>query len=340
MPDAARSSDYFLNASTGVFKDNTSNAITPQMLRDFTVSAYQPQLVNPGGRLTLTTLTPVTTTDVTGATTIYYTPFIHNVIGVFDGTSWKQYTFSELSLALGTLTSGKNYDVFVYDNAGTLTLKLGPAWSTDTARGTGAGTTELVLQDGVYVNNVSITSGPGAKAGRYLGTIRTTSTTTTEDSFGGASQSGGKRFVWNAYNRIIRHAAVIDTTNSWNYTTATWRQANGATGNKVEYVYGLNIETVTAQVTHQASNSPSAVDVATGIGVDATNANSAKVFGNVGQTPMSNRASLQADYRGFPGLGYHYLAWLEISAASGTSTWYGDNGSTFFQTGLQAQFKG
>ena len=36
--------------------------------------------VSPGGRLTLTSGTPVTTSDVTSATTIYYTPAVHNII--------------------------------------------------------------------------------------------------------------------------------------------------------------------------------------------------------------------------------------------------------------------
>lgn len=76
-----------------------------------------------GGRLTLTSGTPVTTADVTAAGTLYYTPYLHNRIGVYDGTRWKIYAFSEISLALA-VTSGYLYDVFVYDNAGTLTLEI------------------------------------------------------------------------------------------------------------------------------------------------------------------------------------------------------------------------
>lgn len=290
------------------------------------------------GRLTLTSGTAVTTTDVTGATSIYFTPFNGNGVSLWDGFCWRAYQFSELTLALGTLTSGANYDVFLYDNAGTLTLKAGPAWTSDTGRGTGAGTTELALVDGVYVNNVAITSGPAAKCGRYLGTFRTTSTGRTEDSYGGASQSGGKRFLWNMYNRVPRSIAVIDTTDSWTYTTATWRSANGASGNKVEYVCGLSLEVVEADVCHMSAASPGPTAVSSGVGVDSTSSNSAQ---QRCPSPASfNAAPITSNYQGFPGIGYHFLQWLEISAASGTTTWYGDNGSTYIQTGLHARVWG
>lgn len=56
------------------------------------------------------------------STTIRYSPYTHNRIFIFDGTRWKAYTFSELSLAV-TCTAGYSYDVFVYDNSGTPTLE-------------------------------------------------------------------------------------------------------------------------------------------------------------------------------------------------------------------------
>ena len=49
------------------------------------------------------------------------------------------------SLALGTLTSGKNYDVFGYVSGGALTLES-LVWTSDTARATA-----VTLQDGRYL---------------------------------------------------------------------------------------------------------------------------------------------------------------------------------------------
>jgi hypothetical protein len=39
-------------------------------------------------------------------------------------------------------------------------------------------------------------------------------------------------------------------------------------------------------------------------------------------------------YNGIPTVGYHYFQALEISAASGTTTWYGDDGTTYVLNGI------
>lgn len=73
------------------------------------------------GRLTLTTAVPVTTSDVTGAGTVYFTPWRGNVVSIFDGADWQPYSFAELNVALSGLTSGKNYDVVTYRGVSTPT---------------------------------------------------------------------------------------------------------------------------------------------------------------------------------------------------------------------------
>jgi hypothetical protein len=67
------------------------------------------------GRLTLTTGVPVTTSDVTGATTIYFTALDGFRIGLYDGTiNWNVIVpNADLSLALGTLVNNTNYDIFI-----------------------------------------------------------------------------------------------------------------------------------------------------------------------------------------------------------------------------------
>src|SRR6185369_10519211 len=96
----------------------------------------------------------------------------------------------------------------------TVTLELSAAWASDTAR-----TDSLTTLDGVLVKNSDPTR-------RLVGTIRTTGTTTTEDS-------AAKRFVWNAHNQVPRTLKnATETADSWNYTTATWRQANANAANQ------------------------------------------------------------------------------------------------------------
>lgn len=63
------------------------------------------------GRLTLTTLEPITVGDVTTATILYFTPYMGDKIALYDGAAWKLDTFSEISIELtdpqtGTTTNG------------------------------------------------------------------------------------------------------------------------------------------------------------------------------------------------------------------------------------------
>lgn len=259
-----------------------------------------------GFRLTLTTAVPVTTSDVTGATTIYLTPYIGAQIALYDGSSaWAYKTSAEVSLAIGTLTSGKNYDVFAYLSGGNLTLEA-VAWTNDTTRATA-----ITMQDGVYVKS-------GTTTKRYVGTFRTTSTTTTEDS-------AAKRFLWNASNRVSRVMAVPHTTDNYTYSTATWRQANADSANQLAYVDGLCVSHVYAQGRILAGGSAGTQDAHVGIGLDSTSANSGGMAGG-GATNNVNLPGYSM-YRGYPGIGYHYLALLERGHGSGTQAWWGDAGA-------------
>lgn len=138
----------------------------------------------PQGRLTLASATPVMTAAQTAKTVVYYTPYVGNQVPLYDGSStFNMATFAELSNDLTQSATGKagpaaattnsNYDFFVWDDAGTKRLTRGPLWTSDTARGTGAGTTELQRVNGIWTNKVAITNGPAAGMGTYVGTIRT-----------------------------------------------------------------------------------------------------------------------------------------------------------------------
>jgi hypothetical protein len=285
---------------------------------------FNPSICN--GRLTLESGVPISTTDQTAKTSVYFTPYGGNRIAIYDGTRWELYTFSELTLALGTLTSDKNYDVFIYDNAGTLTLELSSAWTNDTTRADA-----LALQDGIPVKS-------GATTRRHLGTIRTTSTTTTEDSGGGTTtQVGGKRFLWNRYNQVPRQLEVFDATDSWSYTTGTWRVANGATAptNCVEYVVGdaaTLVEVKSLSVASLSSNS--ARTASGGVGLDASTPSGFYTSGYNLNTSI--HALMIGRYRGYPGLGYHYLSWLEYGP-DGNCSFTGEvAASTPRKTGLLA----
>lgn len=271
------------------------------------------------GRLTLTSGTPVTTTDVTGAGTIYYTPFRGNRIATYSGSAWSVSTFTELSLAL-TLTSGKPYDVFVYDNSGTPALEV-LVWTNDTTRATA-----LTTQDGVLVKS-------GATTRRYVGTIYASGLNTTEDSF-------AKRYVWNYYNRVKRPMRVLEATNSWTYSTNSFRQANNAAANQLDFVYGFVEDSVSAFVVANASGSAGGTQAWSSIGYDSTTVADAGTLSNA-QYPQNAGFPMpvNAELTKLPAVGRHTLVWLEKGNAA-TVTWYGDNGSDGTQSGIHGFING
>ncbi len=278
------------------------------------------------GRLSLTTGTPITAADVTAATTLYFTPFRGNRIELYSGAAWVTRAFSELSLSLAGFAADTNFDVFAFDNSGTVALET-LAWTNATTRAT-----VLLLQEGVYVKS-------GATTRRYLGTFRTTGTIgQTEDSF-------AKRFLWNCYHRVRRGLRVRDTTSTWTYTTSTWRQANGAGGNQLAVVVGLAEVELEAAVLAHVKNATVGISFHAGIGEDSTSAPATNCLVGAGMSyTAAHDIQLTASLRTRPAVGYHYYAWLEISAAVGTSFWMGryDSGSggPFTQSGISGSIEG
>lgn len=260
-------------------------------------------------RMTLTSGTAITTTDVTAATSIYLTPFKGNRLSLYDGSKWVEYTLTEKTLSLSGLAATTPHDVFVYESGGVLTLEA-VAWTNDTTRATA-----LAYQDGIPCKSGTLTK-------RYVGTFRTTSTIgQTEDSF-------TKRFLWNYYNRSTRVLRVRDTTDSWTYATASYRSWNNSTANRVEFVRGLAEEPVSLSFTAQMLQTGS-VAGAIGIGLGSTTANGAFIYN---YSIPSFATVLRAEYKDTPAVGYNYLQLLEY-ASGATVTFYGDVGVAYVQTG-------
>ena len=256
------------------------------------------------GRLTLTTGVPVTTSDVTAATTVYFTPYGGNQIGLYSGSSWNLFAFSEISLSLSGYTADKNYDIWAYDNSGTVTLDS-TVWTNDTTRATA-----LTTQDGVYVKT-------GATTRRYLGTIRITGTT------GQCEDSLTKRFVWNYYNRANRPLVRLETTSSWTYSTASFRQANGSSTNQVDVVVGVAESVIELNVDTLSQSSAGSQIRTLAIGEDSTSAAAANCMTALAYTAAADYENMTARLVTHPAIGRHYYAWLEYGNGSGTQTWYG-----------------
>lgn len=277
----------------------------------YTVPSVGGSVVDNGtfnARLTLETGVPISITDQIGKTTVYLTPFNGNTVALYTGSAWIIKAISELSLALGTLTSGANYDIWLDYNAGTPQLVLSAAWTNSTTR-----SEAIALQDGVYVKN-------GTTAYRLVGTIRTTSTTTTEDS-------EANRFVGNSNHRSRAPRALttaLETANSWTYSTAAYRQANANTANQLNYIAPLTDVYANAQVLGAVTDSAATSSrVTSGVGVNSTTVNSAKIRVVACFTTGTNPAP--AFWSGNGQLGLNFLAWLETGRGTDTQTHIGDN---------------
>lgn len=271
----------------------------------------------PGGRLTLTTGVPVTTADVTSSTNVYYTPYVHDSIQLWTGSKWSTITFTQQTLALGTVTSGLPYDVFGYLSSGALAIeKL--AWTNGTTRATG-----ISLQDGRYCKT-------GDKTRLYLGSFYTISTTQTADT-------NTKRFLFNAYHRKMRKLKITESTDSWTYSTASWRSWNNSTANRVEVFIGIADDLTEVTFNGVASNS-GGYSMGHGIGLDSTSANSADTFTAAGSSGALVAGS--AVYKNYIAVGYHYLQALEYGGSSGTTTFYGDANVAYIQSGIVGWYMG
>jgi hypothetical protein len=271
----------------------------------------------PCGRLTLTSGQPVPIGSTTGASTVYYTPYLCNSLTLWDGGKYVTVTFAETAIALSGLVSGRPYDVFGYLVGGVLTLQL-VAWTNDTTRASA-----ITMSEGLWLKT--------SDSRLLLGTIYTTSATTTEDSAGTtAGQFGGRRFVSNAYNRVPRRNGVYDTTNFWSYTSSTWRIANGATSpnNCIQWVSALSEQGFSASVRAavQLANNTAANYAYVGVGLDGAGPS---LWQAGAQNTLATYVTwpIIATSEGYAGAGRHVVCWLE-SGADSTSTFLGQYAAT------------
>lgn len=287
-----------------------------------TFPAVQMGLPNsiPGGRLSLSSTDPLPSSDLTqsgSGTFLYYLPYTDNDILLYDGNAWVPKSIgSGITQNLQVLSANLNYDIFVVIQAGNPILTYN-GWSTNTARTTG-----LVLQDGIPVLS-------GAPTARYVGTIRTTSAQTIVDS-----QS--QRFVWNYYHRAPRPILKQDGTASWTYASTTYQYARAQSTNRIELVNGYSGAFLDLILHTEATHATAGQGGINVLSYDSNNSFAALPYGSniAAYTRVSvanQRVANKAQMVGYPGVGYHYVAWLERIISTGTTTFYGSNDATGIQ---------
>jgi hypothetical protein len=292
----------------------------------------QAQFVQPGNfsigrcdvRLTLTTGTPVTTADVTAATSVFVTPTAGGQCAFYDGSGGWQLVagLAEVTVSVPATTS-QMYDVFCFYNAGAMGCDAAVAWTNDTTRATA-----LVNQNGVPSKTGTLTR-------RYVGSFRTTTVS------GQTEDSATKRYVWNYYNRVRRSLARLETTASWTYNIATYRQANASTSNQVDVIVGVAEVPINLQVSASASNNNAGTIMMVSIGEDSTTTPSPSALQPQVQASANNGMALFSVLIKYPAVGRHFYAWLEIvSVAAATSTFVGTTGTGSPQSGIVGFYEG
>jgi hypothetical protein len=291
----------------------------------------------PQGRLTLQTGVPVMTTTQAAKTTIYYTPYVGNQVPIYDGTNMTMTSFPELSVATtdtaknpAAIGASKVNDWFVWNDGGTIRISHGPDWTSDTARSAG---TALVMVSGVLLNSVSITNGPAASRGTYVGSTRSNASSQLDWQFGSSASGGGAAFlnVWNMYNRTAVSTSVTDSNVNWLYGSATVRISNNSASNRVSFVIGLAEDSIESFFSQRLNPAASTGNLSAGIGID-----SATVFDKVaivvggGGTPQLN-ASTGGAYNGL--LGYHFIQALEASDGVNNNAFFGQGYMAFRVSG-------
>ncbi|WP_291869639.1 DUF2793 domain-containing protein [Bradyrhizobium sp.] len=288
------------------------------------VSYFPPQ-----GRLTLATSVPVMTTTQSAKTTIYYTPYVGNMVPLYDGTNMVPTAVAEISVATtdtvknpAAIGASKVNDWFVWNDAGTVRLSHGPDWTSDTARSAG---TALVMVNGIYLNNAAITNGPAASRGTYVGTTRSNGSSQLDFIFGATAAGGTAGFlgVWNAYNRVNVSTEVRDSTASWTYSSGTPRQANNSAGNRVTIVVGLSEDSIIVTTKSNIRIANTNAYGVIGIGEDSATAVSS-TLSNVLANGVTTAAGIPVtSYSKIPAIGVHYYQALEFADGINNATFFG-----------------
>jgi hypothetical protein len=315
---------------SAVFLDGTGNYSAPAG------GGGESTIVAPQGRLTLTSSTPVMNADATAQGTVYYTPYVGAGLPLYSGSAWAMRAFSQMALALNATDnlSTNLYDVFAFDNTGTLMLGTGPAWTSATARGTGAGTTEIELKDGIWTNKNAITlraagsslGSIAANRATYLGTVYCTANGQTGFAVRTVAATGGTAAMVgfsNAYNRRPVEAMVRDNA-SHSYGSTTWRMMANSAGNRISFVDGLKGDYISAMGSVVAPHTASTGSQA-GVNLDSTTATpdpASQINGWLQTTgPIVTTATPVSFY---PQLGFHYLQHMQAAEATASTimnTW-------------------
>jgi hypothetical protein len=254
-----------------------------------------------GGRLTLDSTNPVPSAATN--TNIHYLPFIHRFVRVKISGVWTSRDIGTgiVNTALPVPGAAIMYDIFLYDDSGTLTLEF-LAWSTNTARAT------AIVRDSD--ESWWVKSGDASRLYLGSGYINTS---------GQINDQLTHRGLFNAYNRRPRAIYLAGPSSNWTNSSSTVVVYNGNSAPTIVVVAGLAEDELLLDIKVQANNASGSAG-AISIGENSTSAGAAKSQSafNLGNSVNTH---LLARYAGQVPLGYNQFNWLESDSTNvGTVT--------------------
>jgi len=148
---------------------------------------------------------------------------------------------------------------------------------------------------------------------------------------GGVAAGGTAGFIglWNRYHQVPWAAFSGDNTNSWNYTTGSWRSANNSAAMRTSFVIGEPEGIVEAE--YAFGSTFVTAQGRAGIGHNSTTA-AHRLMAVAANADNNGILYNSVPAKVNPTAGLNYLQAIEFGAT--TVTFYGDLGATNIQTGL------
>lgn len=273
-------------------------------------------LLHPGGRLTLSPTNPIA--DVANSRTVYYLPYLHSIIPIWNSTAecWEYRRIPETGLSnVRGLDFPRNIDVYaakISSSPDEVYIDT-QSWQDATYR-----SYPLYRKNGILcLSQPGVNTPPRT----YLGTIRILGASPNVFMVDTESQ----RFVYNAHNQVERRVLKMEAAGTWQDNAGAWKPLNSSSLNRVEVLDGLGegILDVTVSVRGSTQN---AGYVGGGIAIDNITNPELYTFSASGDMTQSIRLS-----RPIP-IGYHYAQAMQVTYASTPITYYGQGVSGLIGT--------
>lgn len=298
-------------AGAGVIEEITCTSAARSLLDDTTAAAMLVTLGAGTGNLSGGYVTR-------SGTNLIFLPDKSNRVWLYESSVWTQKTIPDAGITAACTSLGSAstvYYLYVYDNAGTLTLDLS--------------TTGTTTQNGIKVKS-------GATSRLLIAVCYSDSGSAIKS----VNEDASLHNICNVFNKRTVTVYKLDTTSSWTYNSATWRSGNGSSANKVQFVSDGSVA-VRATVHCDGLAAGSSYPFV-GVGFDSTTVNSA-ISGFVSRT-STNAAYSVADYfANAVASGMHDLNWIESAMNTSTVTYYSDtafDASGFVPMGIVATLMG